>query len=105
MSLRDRLEASVRGEVSTADLNAFASANQDAYELLDELPPQGCASLAAWCAFVLQSHADNLLASGSSEGHCVEPAYEEARVLIQLATAWLERAARRSRVPSTGWTS
>jgi hypothetical protein len=92
MSLRDRLEASVRGEVSTADLSAFASGNQDAYELLDELPPQGCASLAAWCAFVLQSHADNLLGSGSSEGHCAEPAYEEARVLIQLATAWLERA-------------
>ena len=92
MSLRDRLEASVRGEVSTVDLSAIASANQDAYDLLDELPPQGCASLAAWCAFVLQTHADNLLGSGSSEGHCVEPAYDEARILIQLAAAWLERA-------------
>jgi hypothetical protein len=101
VSLRDKLESSVRGEVSTVDLSAFASANQGAYELLDELPPQGIASLAAWCAFVLQTHADNLLGSGSIRGHCVEPAYEEARILIQLASAWLERAS--SALSSTGY--
>jgi hypothetical protein len=92
MGLRDRLEASLRGEVSTADLVTYASSNQDAYDLVDELPTQGVAALAAWCAFVLQTHADNLLGSGSTPGHCVQPAYEEARVLIQLAAAWLERA-------------
>ena len=70
MSLRDKFEAHLRGEVSAADLTAYASANGDAYDLLESVPAEGPARLAAWCAFVLQTHADNLLASGSAPGFC-----------------------------------
>lgn len=92
MTLRDKLEAHLRGEVSTGDLASYASANSDAYDLLDGLPPEGGARLAAWCAFVLQTHADNLVSSGSAPGFCEQEAYDEARILYELVAGWLERA-------------
>jgi hypothetical protein len=92
VSLRDKVEAHMRGEVSTADLVAVAAANGDAYDMLDDLPTQGVARLCAWCAFVIQTHADNLLDSGSAHGYCAQEPYEEARVLYGFAGAWLDRA-------------
>ncbi len=94
MSLRDKLEAHVRGEVSTGDLASYSSANSAAYDMLDGLPPEGDARLAAWCAFVLQTHADNLVSSGSASGFCEQEAYDEARVLYELVGGWLDRARR-----------
>ena len=35
-----------------------------------DCPAEGGARLAAWCAFVLQTHADNLVSSGSATGFC-----------------------------------
>ncbi len=102
MSLRDKVEAHMRGEVSTADLTAYSSANGDAYDLLDEdLPPDGPTRLAAWCAFVLQTHADNLIGSGASAGFCDEGAFDDARIAYDLAGHWLERA--RAAAASAGY--
>ena len=92
MSLRDRLQAKARGEVSTAALTAYSSANSEAYSLLEDQPATGTARLAAWCAFVLQTHADNMLGSGSSPGVASPEACEEAEVMFELVGAWLGRA-------------
>ncbi len=92
MGLRDRLQAKARGEVSTAALSAYSSANSEAYSLLDEQPATGAARLAAWCAFVLQTHADNMLGSGSCVGLASPEACEEAEVMFELVGAWLGRA-------------
>ena len=92
MGLRGKVGAFARGEVSTAALAAYGAGNGDAYDLLEQLPEEGPARLAAWCAFVFQSHADNLLASGSSPGFCDQEAFEEARALYELAGGWLDRA-------------
>jgi hypothetical protein len=92
VGLRGKVGAFARGEVSTAALAAYGTGNGDAYDLLEQVPEEGPARLAAWCAFVLQSHADNLLASGSSPGFCDQEALEEARALYELAGGWLDRA-------------
>jgi hypothetical protein len=92
VSLLGKLEAKARGEVSTAALVAYASANSEAYSLLDGVPPRGLARLAAWCAFVLQSYADNLLSCGSQPGYSSLEAFEQARVNYELVSPWLARA-------------
>ncbi|HUY71245.1 MAG TPA: hypothetical protein VMV08_03325 [Gaiellaceae bacterium] len=92
MGFRAKLQAKARGEVSTAALAAYSSANSEAYSLLDDQPATGTARLAAWCAFVLQTHADNMLGSGSSPGVASPEACEEAEVMFELVGAWLERA-------------
>jgi hypothetical protein len=91
-SLRGKVGALARGEVSTAELAAYGAANGDAYDLLDTLPPEGPARLAAWCAFVVQTHADNLIASGQRQGFCERGALDEASMLYQFAGGWLDRA-------------
>jgi hypothetical protein len=58
VSLRRRIGAAARGEISIADRVVYRSANIDAYDLLDHLPAHGPAHASAWCAFVLQTHAD-----------------------------------------------
>jgi hypothetical protein len=100
MSLRDRLGAMAHGEVSTAGLGAYASANTDAYSLLDDLPATGNARAAAWCAFVLQTHADDLLASGSSPGFASEEICEECQMVFQLVSTWLGRSRQAAADPS-----
>ena len=92
MGLRGRLSAAARGEVSTRALEMYGTANHDAYDLLERLPPEGPARLAAWCAFVLQTHADNLIHSGSAAGFCDREAFEDATTLYRLAAGWLDRA-------------
>ncbi|HEY4346933.1 MAG TPA: hypothetical protein VGM80_05040 [Gaiellaceae bacterium] len=92
MSLRSKLRARARGEVSTAALSAYASSNADAYSLLDEGPSTGAARLAAWCAFMLQTYADRLLTSGADAGFASPEAFEQARVNYQLVGPWLMRA-------------
>lgn len=92
MGLRDRMGAMARGEVSTDALAAYSVANSDAYDLLDNLPPEGPARLSAWCAFVIQTHADDLIGSGSSAGFCDQAALDDAAMLYQFAGAWLNRA-------------
>lgn len=81
-----------RGEVSTAALAAYGAANSDAYDLLDNVPAEGPARLSAWCAFVLQTHADNLIGSGSAPGYCDSEALAEATTLYQLTSSWLDHA-------------
>ena len=61
MSLRDRLAASARGDVRTADLLAYGGANSDAYDLVEQLTEPGPARFAAWSAWVIQTYADKLL--------------------------------------------
>ena len=92
MGLRDRLQAKARGEISTAALTAYSSANSEAYSLLDDLPETGTARLAAWCAFVLQTYADNMLESGSCTGFASPEACEEAEIMFELVGAWIGRA-------------
>jgi hypothetical protein len=92
MGLRGKMEAMARGEVSTSALEAYGTSNNDAYDLLERVSPEGPAQLAAWCAFVLQTHGDNLIASGSSPGFCSREALDDATQLYQLAGAWLNRA-------------
>ena len=92
MGLRGKVGALARGEVSTSALAAFGTANGDAYDLLEAVGVEGPARLAAWCAFVLQTHADRLLASGSAPGFCDQEAFVEARTLYELAGSWLDRA-------------
>jgi hypothetical protein len=92
MTLLGRLGAMARGDVPTDDLQAFGAGTSDAYSLLDELPADGLARLSAWCAFVLQTHADNLLSSGPSPGYATPETYDQARVLYELVAAWLRRA-------------
>jgi hypothetical protein len=92
MSLRGKLEAKARGDIPTAELLAYGGSNSDAYDLLDNVPPQGVARLAAWCAFVLQTYGDKLLQSGRTEGYASEPACAQAQVLYQFSRDWLERA-------------
>jgi hypothetical protein len=92
MTLLGRLGAIARGDVSTADLAAFGSGTADAYGLIDQLPAEGLARLSAWCAFVLQTYADNLLSSGASPGYAAPETYDQARVLYELVGAWLVRA-------------
>ena len=72
---------SSRRTCPAADLTAYASANGDAYDLLESVPAEG----PAWCAFVLQTHADNLLASGSAPGFWDQGAYHDARIDYDLA--------------------
>ena len=52
MGLRGKMEAMARGEVSTSALEAYGTSNNDAYDLLERVSPEGPAQLAAWCAFV-----------------------------------------------------
>jgi hypothetical protein len=92
MGLRGKVGALARGEVSTAALTFYAAANQDAYDLLDRIAAEGPAAVSAWCAFVLQIHADNLTASGTAPGYCHPDAFADATVLYELAAGWLERA-------------
>ena len=92
MSLRDKLEARARGEVSTAAVAAFGSGSRDAYDLLEQVPPEGPARAAAWCAFVYRTLGDELLSSGSAEGYASEASVAHAQVAYQLAADWLARA-------------
>jgi hypothetical protein len=92
MGLRGKLGAAARGEVSTSALEAYGTANNDAYDLLERVPAEGPERLSAWCAFVLQTHADNLVGSGSAPGYCDPEAFADATSLYQLAGAWLSRA-------------
>jgi hypothetical protein len=100
MGLRDRLGAMAHGEVSTGGVDAYASANSDAYSLLEELPPTGEARVAAWCAFVLQTQGDDLLASGSAPGFASEEICEECQIVFQLVSTWLGRARQAAADPS-----
>lgn len=100
MGLLGKAGAIARGEVSTRGLDAFASGNSDAYDLLDAVPAHGSARLAAWCAFVLQTHADRLIASGASPGYCSQGAFTDASMLYQLAGRWLDRARRAQALPA-----
>jgi hypothetical protein len=92
MGLRERLSAAAHGEVSTSALEAYGTSNNDAYDLLERVPSEGPARLAAWCAFVLQTHADNLIASGSGPGYCDRDAFDDATRAYQFAGTWLDRA-------------
>jgi hypothetical protein len=92
MSLRDKLEARARGEVSTAAVAAFGSGSRDAYDLLEQVPQDGPARAAAWCAFVYRTFGDELLSSGSAEGYASEASVAQAQVAYQLAADWLARA-------------
>jgi hypothetical protein len=92
VSLRRRIGAAARGEISIADLVVYRSANIDAYDMLDHLPANGLARASAWCAFVLQTHADNLLSTGTHPSSCSRENYGDARLLYDLAARWLVRA-------------
>jgi hypothetical protein len=92
MGLRGKVGALARGEVPTASLNSYSAANQDAYNLLERVETEGAARLAAWCAFVLQIHADNLAGSGSTPGYCDPEVHGDATFLYELAAGWLDRA-------------
>ena len=82
----------LHSEVSTAAIAAYSSANSEAYSLLDELSEPEAARLAAWCAFVLQTYADNMLASGTVPGFASPEVCEEAVGMYQLVGTWLGRA-------------
>lgn len=92
VSLLGKLQSASRGEVSIAGVAAYSTANSDAYSLLDELSEPEAARLAAWCAFVLQTYADNMLESGTVPGFASPEACEEAVVMYQLVGTWLGRA-------------
>jgi hypothetical protein len=50
---------------------------------------------------VLQTHGDNLLASGATPGYCGQEAYDEARIRYEFVRNWLERS--RATLKSGDW--
>jgi hypothetical protein len=80
------------GDISTADAVATGNGSIEAYELLEQVPPLGKARAAAWCAFVYQSFAGELLSSGPDEGFASPRAVEHALRLFEFAAYWLNLA-------------
>ena len=100
MGFLDHMRASARGEIPAENLDAYARAGGDAYDLIDSLPPAGIARAAAWNAFVLQTLADNLVASAETPGFVAPETAEFARVLYELVGNWLSRARQAATSPT-----
>ena len=94
------------GEVSTAALAAYGRRTPTPTTCSRRCLSKGPAQLSAWCAFVLQTHADNLIASGSAPGSCADQeALEEASSLYQLPAPGSTGPGSPAATPSTRWTS
>ena len=89
MRIRDLCASFIRADIRLSDLEPYRRAGSDAYELLDEVPAESWARLAAWNAFLLQTYADCLVSAGSNSRYVTVDVAVFARSLYAWANVWL----------------